>query len=270
MRPLRGVGRLLVSLPCLFMLILTQGCISTALIRPPSPSYSADEIHAILNQLTTQANLVTTLFCTGKLTSRKGDAEQEVNISVVGQRDPFQMKIEITHPWGSPIANLLLDEDRFTLVFFPEKKIFAGSVRERMLKRSFPVPLEPSAVWAFVRGYPLIPGYKSAVSPRKGVISLFDDRDASIQRLDVSLSTHRPEASCFPALGITQYYDAFEKDGAVEFAQRVVLKETAQKRVLTLRIKHALFNPPLPSGVFQIKKPKQFRTVELSREGPTR
>ena len=177
MRLFRAVGRFLLLFSCLSMLLWTQGCVSPKLLSLPSQPYTPDEVNAILNEATNQEDLVKTLFCTGTLTSRQGETEQEANISIVGQRSPFRVKIEITHPWGSDIANLLLDESRFTLVLFPEKRVFVGSVRKDMLKRSFPVPLDPSAVWAFVRGYPSFPQYKRAVSPKKGIITLLETGD---------------------------------------------------------------------------------------------
>ncbi len=269
MSPLRAAGRFLLLLCFLSALLWTQGCIPPKLLGPPSQPYTADEMNAILNEAMNQENLVKTLFCTGTLTSTQGGTEQEANISIVGQRSPLRVKIEITHPWGSDIANLLLDESRFTLVLFPEKRVFVGPVRKGMLKRSFPVPLDPSAVWAFVRAYPPIPEYKKAVSPKKGIISLLDERNVTVRRLDFNLSTLKPETCYFPAIRTTQSYEAFEKHDSVEFARKVVLKESSQERTLTLRIKHALFNPHLPPGIFQVKKPANFTTVDLSKEAPT-
>ena len=269
MRQLQAAGRLLLLLSFLSALLLTQGCIPPKLLGPASQPYTTDEMNAILNEAMSQEDLVKTLFSTGTLTSRQGQTEQEANISIVGQRSPFRIKIEITHPWGSDIANLLLDQNRFTLVLFPEKRIFVGPIGKGMLKRSFPVPLDPSAVWAFVRGYPSLPEYKKAVSPGKGSISLLNERDVTVRRLDFNPSTREPEKCSFPALRVTQHYEAFEKRDAVEFARTVVLKEDSQERTLTLRIKHVLFNPHLPSGIFQVKKPAKFATVDLSRKAPT-
>jgi hypothetical protein len=269
MRPLRAAGRVLMLLSFLSALLWTQGCIPPKLLGPPSQPYTADEMKAILKEAISQEDLVKTLFCTGTLTSGQGETEQEANISIVGQRNPFRVKIEITHPWGSDIANLLLDESRFTLVLFPEKRVLVGSVRKGMLKRSFPVPFDPSAVWAFVRGYPSFPEYKRAASPKKGIISLLDERDATVRQLDFNLSTLKPKTCYFPAIRVTQYYEAFEKRDSIEFARTVVLKEGSQETTLTLRIKHALFNPHLPSGIFQVKKPAKFTTVDLSRQAPT-
>lgn len=268
MNPARRGSRFLLCLFCLSTVFLSQACTPPALLGPPAPSYSEDEIHAILDQTTVQGNLVNTLFCTGTLTSKQGAIEREANIAIVGKRSPFQVKAEITHPWGSPIANLLLDDDRFTLVFFPEKRVFLGSVKKGTLERSFPIPLDPSAMWAFVRGYPPVPEYKKAVSPGNRVILLLDGKDILLERLEFYPSPLRPQSCSFPVIGITQYYEAFEKNDAVEFARKVVLKETPHGRSLTLQIKRALFNPRLPSGVFQMARPEKFKTIVLSREAP--
>ncbi len=266
MKMVREGSRVLLLLFCLSAVVLSQACIPPAFLGPPAPPYSEDVIHTILNRVTAQGNLVNTLFCTGSLISKQGEIEQEANIAIVGQRSPLRVKMEITHPWGSPIANLLVDDDRFTLVFFPEKRIFLGSVKKGKPTRSFPVPLDPSAMWAFIRGYPLVPVYKKADSPKKGVIRLLDAGNILLRRLDFDLSPIRPQACYFPAIGMTQYYESFEKDDAVEYARKVVLKDTSKRKSLILRIKHALFNPRLPSGVFQVAKPEKFKTIMLSRE----
>lgn len=268
MKPARKGGRTLFRLFCLAAVILLQACNHLAFLGPPPPPYSENEIYTILSRIAAQGNLVTTLFCTGTLTSKHGAVEQEANIAIVGKRRPLQVKMEITHPWGAPIANLLVDNDRFTLVFFPEKRIFLGSVKKGKLNRSFPVPLDPSAMWSFVRGYPLVPVYKKADSPKKGAIRLFGAGDVLLRRLVFDLSPIRPQACFFPAIGMTQYYEAFEKDDAIEFARKVILKDTSHGRSLILQIKHALFNPHLPSGVFQVAKPQGFKTIVLSRETP--
>jgi len=268
MKLVREGSRILFRLFCLAAVILSQACIRPALLGPPAPPYSKDEIHTILNRIAVQGNLVSTLFCTGTLTSKHGAVEQEANIVIVGKRRPLRVKMEITHPWGSPIANLLVDNDRFTLVFFPEKRIFLGSMKKGTLNRSFPVPMDPSAMWAFIRGYPLVPVYKKADSPKKGVIRLLGPGDVLLRRLALDLTPIRPQACSFPAIGMTQYYEAFEKDGAVEFARKVILKDASHGRSLILQIKHALFNPHLPSGVFQVAKPEEFKTIVLSRGAP--
>ena len=268
MKQAREGSRFLLFFFFLIMVFLLPACVPPAFLGPPLPPFSKEEISTLMGHLTAQASLVTTLFCTGTLTSTNGAIEQEANITIVGKRSPFQVKMEITHPWGSPVANLLIDNDRFTLVFFPEKRIYSGSVEKGVLRRSFPVPLTPSAVWGFVRGYPPVPGYEKAVSPAKGVIHLLNGKHTLLQRLELQSSPLTPRSCSFPAIGITQYYSAIEKDGPVEFARKVILKDTVRKKTLTLQIKRALFNPRLPSDVFQVAKPENFKAIDLSRENP--
>lgn len=266
MTRLRSGANVLLRLLCVAALLVLEACVPPGLLGPPSPPFTENKVRSVLAQITTQGNLVNTIFCTGTLTVKRGEIKKEADITIVGKRDPFQVKMEITHPWGSPIANLLVDERRFTLVFFPEKQILVGEVKKGKLHSAFPMPLDPSAIWGFVRGYPLLPGYGKALSPRKGVIQLFDRAGILRRRLVVDLSPIRPRACYFPDSNVTQYFKSPDQNGTVKFAREVVLIGDSKNNALSIAIKNALFNPRLPRGVFQVTKPAGFKTVDLSAE----
>ncbi len=256
----------LLHLCCLAAVLFLTACSPRGFLAPPASPFNAEEVDNILRHLSAQGTLVNTLFCTGTLTSKKGITQQDAAITIVGKRSPFRIKIEITHPWGSPIANLIADDHRFTLILFPEKQVLLGSVKKGKLSRSFPVPLDPASLWSLVRGYPLLPQYAHAGSPKKNVIRLFNGQNSLLRRIDVGLSPIRPQACSFPETGMIQYFETFEKDGEIEFAREVTLKDSSAGTSFRLLIKHVLFNPPVPAGVFQVVKPNNFKTILIPEE----
>jgi hypothetical protein len=258
----------LLRLCCLAAVLFLTACSPRGFLAPPASPFNAEEVNVILRHLSAQGTLVNTLFCTGTLTSKKGITQQEAAITIVGKRNPFQIKIEITHPWGSPIANLIADDHRFTLILFPEKQILLGSVKKGKRSRSFPIPLDPASLWSLVRGYPVLPQYAHAGSPKKDVIRLFNGQNSLLRRIDVGFSPIRPRACFFPETGMTQYFGSFEKDGDIEFAREVTLKDSSAGTSFRLLVKHVLFNPLLPAGVFQVVKPGDFKTILIPEEKP--
>lgn len=266
-----SVSATLLCLSSVFLLMLcSQGCTPRALVVPPVSPYSNQEIQTILNRISEQGRLVTTLFCTGNIVSKTGENELEAMVSFVGSRNPLELRIEVVHPWGPPIAYVQIRNNRFKLLVFREKRMYSGSTEGRNFQRYFPLPLDPAAVWDFFRGYPLISPHKEAISVKKGSISLLDPKGNPERRIYFNPQTYRPEACFYPNMKVTEYYDAFEKEAAIEYARKVVLKDKAEKDSLVLHIRQILFNPRLPTGIFDMKRPKGFESIDLtpSRNGP--
>lgn len=266
-----SVSAVLLWFSCVFVVMLClQGCAPRALVVPPTSPYSDQEIHTILSRIAEQGHLATTLFCTGNIVSKKGGNELEAMVSFVGSRNPVELRIEIVHPWGPPIAYILIRDKKFKVLVFREKRMYVGSTERRNVQRYFPLPLDPAAVWDFFRGYPMISAYEKALSRNKGSISLLDPKGEPAQRLYFDPKTYRPEACFYPKLNVTEYYEAFEKKDTFEYARKVELTDKAAKDSLVLHIRQILFSPRLPAGIFDMEKPKGFETIDLTppQKGP--
>ncbi len=244
-----------------------QACAPRPLLIPSTTPYTAEAIDSILDHLTNQEQRVTTLFYTGKMTSKARDSELETTVSVVGRRTPFEARIEFTHPWGAPLAHLVINTNRFKFLVFRDKRLYVGSTKQTDLLRYFPFLPDPAAIWGFIRSYPLIGPYKQAISPGAGTIDLLDRQGELIQRLVIDLKTGRPKACFYPGKKVILSFRDLEKKGSVDFARSVELKSETRKRSLTLHIRQAIFNPTLPRAIFDLKKPEGFKIIDLFATG---
>ncbi len=269
--------RLLSALSCrlyplfgLVAILTLQACARRPLLIPSTAPYPAEAIDSILGHIATQEQRVGTLFYTGKLTSSARESELEATVSIVGRRSPFETRMEFTHPWGTPLAHLVVNTNRFEFLVFRDKRLYVGSAGHSDLLRYFPFLPDPSTIWGFIRGYPLVAPHSRAVSPAEGTIDLLDRNGELVQRLSIDLKTHRPTACFFPGKKIRLSYGDFDKEGTVDFARSVELTSETRERVLTLHIRQAIFNSTLPPTIFDLKTPEGFKIVDLSETGDTR
>lgn len=267
MRRFPWLSRSLYSIFGMAVVLGLHACALRPLFIPSGPPYSAETIQSILGQLKNQEQGVTTIFESGKLTSKARDSALEASVSIVGRRTPFEARIEFTHPWGAPLAHLVINRDRFRFLVFREKRLYEGFTKQTDLLRYFPFLPEPAAIWGFIRGYPLLLPYEKATSPEAGTIELFDHQGALIQRLDIDLKTQNPKACFYAGNNVTLSFGDFEKKGTLHFAQKVQLKSKTREKRVTLRIRQAIFNPALPRGIFELKRPDGFKVVDLSDVG---
>ncbi|MCP4668686.1 MAG: hypothetical protein GY849_20270, partial [Deltaproteobacteria bacterium] len=85
----------------LFLLapVLLQ-CRAPLSVQPPAPPLSPQEIEHRVSEFMDQQDRVTAFFSSGRLKVKTKDSESEANTLIMGTRDPFRIKIEITHRWG--------------------------------------------------------------------------------------------------------------------------------------------------------------------------
>jgi hypothetical protein len=251
----------------LVVILTLQACAGRHLVIPSTAPYSIEAIDSILAHMETQEKRVTTFFYTGKLTFKARESELEAMVSIVGRRIPFETRIELTHPWGAPLAYLVMDTDHFKFLVFRDKRLYVGSTNQMDLLRYFPFLPDPTAIWGFIRGYPVIAAYKRATSPEEGTITLLDRQGEPIQRLDIDLKTRRPKTCFYPGKKLALFYGNFTKEGTIDFARSVELKSGKRKKTLTLHIRQAIFNASLPRGIFDLNRPEGFKVIDLSETG---
>jgi hypothetical protein len=253
----------------LVVILTLQACAHRPLLIPSTTPYPTEAIDSILGHMAAQEQRVTTLFCSGKLTSTTRESELEATISIVGRVSPFETRMEFTHPWGAPLAYLIINTNRFEFLVFRDKRMYVGSTHQADLLRYFPFLPDPTTIWGFIRGYPVIAPYARAISPGEGTIDLLDRQGGLIQRLSIDLETHGPKACSYPGKKVRLSYGNFAKEGTVDFAQNVELKSETGKRTVTLHIRQAIFNPTLPRTIFDLKMPEGFKVIDLPAIGDT-
>jgi outer membrane biogenesis lipoprotein LolB len=129
------------------LLILTaQGCALLYRI-PPQPPLPPAKLNMAVSQIQEQDEEVSSFFWDGRLTVKEGYWEQESNMLVAATKEPRRIKIEITDPWGRPVAHLLLDGKTLSVLSFAERKIYVGEVTSETVSKVFPGHLDPMMIW---------------------------------------------------------------------------------------------------------------------------
>lgn len=259
----RGAGRrrrdrgrmLLFSVPVFFFLFW-GGC--SFLKIPKKPPVSADQISALLSEMKTQQDRVSTFYSNGQVSLKDGLLERESDILVVGTHSPFQVKIELTHSWGKPLLHVLISQDRLEVLSFKDQKFYVGAFTPEALSRFFPAPLEEGYVWAALRGYPAILVPDPIVSGEANRLRVLNEREEVVQTLDLSGPDAPPRRIRLPLLGIDMIFLDYQREEGICFAREVRVERPEEKKALILTRKKTVFNKPIPEEIFRLEKPPHF------------
>ena len=101
-RERKGVILLLVPF---FVCMLLTGCAAVRTLMK-GPPLTADRIDAILAGIDDQQAQVSSFYTLGKVLLKDGILEAEADALIVGTREPFRLKIELTHSWGKPLLHI--------------------------------------------------------------------------------------------------------------------------------------------------------------------
>jgi hypothetical protein len=244
------------------LLIFTaQGC--SLLYRiPPQPPLASAKLNMAVSQIKEQEEEVRSFFWNGRLTLREGYWEQESNILVAATKEPRRIKIEITEPWGRPVAHLLLDGKTLTALSFAERKVYVGEVTSETVSKVFPGHLDPMMIWDVLRAYPSLRPCHHPVSQKADEVSLVDDNGKEIQILDLDPENLQPRLVSFPGLTTKLAFAGFREDEGISYAQEV--KVIQGELNLTIHHEKMVFNKPISKLIFTLEAPPGFETADLA------
>jgi hypothetical protein len=189
--------------------------------------------------------------------------ESESNILAVGTKNPFKIKIEITHPWGQPILHILMNKTRLEILSFPDKKLYLGTFTPEALSKFFPGDFNAHLIWAALRGYPNLTAHHRIVSLKANQISLFNRKEKEVEIIDLYPETLLPKRVSFPRRHVDLGFSKFQEDNGIYYAREVRVKSTKRKRNLVLKNKKMVFNKTIPEQIFIIEKPPAFGIFPL-------
>jgi hypothetical protein len=259
--PLIKAARFTKLLVSFLLLFTAQGC---ALFHglPPQPPLPPEKVHMMVSRIQDQAEKVHSFFSSGLLNLKEGYWEQESTILMAVTKEPRRIKIEITDPWGRPVAHLLLDGKALTAVSFAERKVYVGKVTPETISKVFPGQLDSRMIWDVLRAYPSLgPGLHPG-SERADQVSLFDDNGKEAEILDLDPESLQPRLVLFPGLKTKLAFAEFQDEGGITYAREV----TVIHGDVTVAIHHEkmVFNKPIPEPVFTLEPPPGFETADLA------
>jgi hypothetical protein len=245
------------SLLTFFLLVSLSSC---ATIYKP---LGDKDVEVILSRIQAQEGKVFSFYTSGGLSLQDRDWESESHVLIVGNRNPFKIKIEVTHPWGRPIVHILIDGKNLQVLSFPEKKLYLGVFTPEALSRFLPGELDAHLVWAALRGYPHLLAYHRTTSIKANQIRLFDEKGKVLEIIDLHPESRLPRMVFFPEKNIGLEFSDFQELDGIYYARKVRVEDMDGKSNLMLRNRKTVFNKTIPMQVFHLEKPPSFGTYDL-------
>ncbi|MFH1241125.1 MAG: hypothetical protein V1689_02065 [Pseudomonadota bacterium] len=258
LKPNHSVGCLIVGLG----LILFQ-CCSFVYVTPSPSVLDQKKVSEIVASLRKQEGRVYTLFSSGSLMIKDKGSETESDILVAGIRDPLTIKVEITHPWGRPLLDILIQDSSIHILSFQDKRVYHGSLGGFATSRFFPVGLDPDQIWSFLRGCPILREYDHAISVKTNSITFLSKEEEVVQVMEVFSGSNFPRSISFPGRGIETLYSDYEDHGGIFYARTIRLDDSKNDAMVELSLKRMVFNEPIPDAIFKQEVPPGFEAVLL-------
>ncbi|RJR18332.1 MAG: hypothetical protein C4582_11835 [Desulfobacteraceae bacterium] len=203
-----------------------------------------------------------TFFGTGHLTVEGPDSYSKAPILLVGRRQPLALRLEITHPWGKPLAHMVVKKQGFMLLVFQEAKCYEGDASAMAGQGALPISLSPHELWGIARGFPMLEGFRPVESTGISEIRLLEAHENSEKILKLDGNT--PRSIVFPGRGIEINYDGFTRGGGISFAPIVRVSSEAGKHTVTIKHDQMEFNTPISEALFQLDVPQEFEKVRVT------
>ncbi|MFC1839686.1 hypothetical protein ACFL1N_08910 [Thermodesulfobacteriota bacterium] len=222
------------------------------------------DIIKILASMKEQGNNVSGFYYQGTISIDGWFRDSTAEIFVAGTKEPFTFKIEISHSWGKPILYFLVKEDDLKIIDFNDRAEYVGEFTPGNLSKFIPnMEYSPNLLWALLRGYPPLWPYTRIYEKRPGAISLEGRDEKILGTIHYSPGESIIESISFHPDSLNIKFNDFQKAGDVYYAGETVLKDIKGGRDLTLIRKKIFFNRDIPDGIFTLKKPSSFKTINI-------
>lgn len=197
--------------------------------------------------------------------------ESEAGILIAGTRNPFQIKIEITHFWGKPILHIQIVNDRIKILSFTGKKLYYGRMSPDVLSRFFHgKPLDRSLIWAISRGYPPFMAYKRIGIPERNTIHLIDREGRVVESIELDPEKKLPTRISFPDRDLALDFYGYITQGGIKYAAEIRGKSLHGGKDLILQHDNMVFNRKIPEQIFELENMPGFETVHLEETHGTK
>jgi hypothetical protein len=254
--------RLSLFFPVPFLLFLLSSC--AILQKTPShPPLTKQDVETVLSGIQEQESTVFSCYMVGRLTVKNWIWDSDSNILIAGTKEPYRIKIEVTHPWGHPIVHVLIDGTTLKVLSFQEERLYISAFTPENLSEFFPGDFDTDLIWAVLRGYPNLPEYGRATSLGSDQINLLDDKEEVVGIIDIYPDNLLPRQVSYPQQNITMFFSDIQEGQGIHYARKIKVKNTKKKGSLVIENKEIGFNRTFPEQIFILEKPPLFETFYL-------
>jgi len=247
----------------IFLLTLVLGCASLAPF-PPAKSFSQQESDRLISNLQDQEKKVSSFQGVGTLMVQKGEEEIEANLFAIG-RNPYKIRLEITHPWGRPLLYIVADEKSISILSLTDKKFFRGPPHSFDMKQFFLYGLDLDLAWKIFSGsVPILSASGGTVSLKPHEISLYNKQGEIIETISFSSKTLLPRSIYFPKKGLSILLSEFDEGYLGPHPLQIKVLKESEDQLVVIRYKSFRLNKPVPEEIFQLNPPPGFEIVNLN------
>jgi hypothetical protein len=247
----------------LFIILSVSGCASIS--GPLSQQQiTLSEAEKIVSDIETQGALVRSFYSLGVVSIKGWLIDSDADILIAGIKDPFTMKIEITHSWGKPLLHLLIKDSRLEVLSFQEKIFYQGTYTPEALSRFLPgLNLDQETIWAILSSRPPVSSHEAVSVPGPGRISLMDKNGLEVETIYLPFTKYMPAKVSFPGQSLNVFFSDIREDNGVSYAGKMESKGVKGGKDLGLKVNNLSVNPSLPYQIFIMEKFPSYRTVNL-------
>jgi len=248
----------------LISLILLSSCASIHRTFLQGQKISLPDAEKIISGIEEQGDMVRSFYALGGVSIKGWILESDADILIAGIKDPFTMKIEITHPWGKPILHVLIKDGRLEVLSFQEKVKYLGAFTPEALSRFLPgFLLDQTMIWSILSGRPPILMHGAVRLPGTDRISLTDADEKELEAIYLPIAGYLPEKISFPKQSLDVSFSDVKENSGIAYAGEIKLRGKKIERDLTLNIKKLAFNGPIADQIFTLEKPSTYETINL-------
>ncbi len=173
-------------------------------------------------------------------------------------KGPFRLKMEINAVSGMPLYHILIKDRRVHIISFIQDSYYRGRAKD--ITTLFPFMIDEKVIWYLLRAFPALWHHNSTIL-KDGLIYILNDKEeieGRLRLLDKGMECD------FPTKGLKMRFLSIErlKEGIL-YAKDIDIISTEGKGKALIHLKKIGFNPTLPTGIFKISIPPDFREVPI-------
>jgi len=256
-----------ISINILFIFTILVGCASV----PPSSSKARPdqaEIKRIIDNISQQTTQVSTFISSGRVIFYNWAWGSESKTLIIGQREPLQLKIELTHSWGRPILHMLINKGQIEILSFSEDRLYRGTYSPGTLSKFIYAHPEIDQLWPILRGYPELKRYDSLILQDPDHLVLIDQNGRELEKIGVDLETFRISSISFPGSDLKVSFSEYSTEKGIPYAGKIRVDKEGAGKYFILTHEAIVFNREIPTTVFKIRIPPGFEIIDLDKITP--
>jgi hypothetical protein len=247
---------------CYLGFALAAGCTKPHRF-PAQKTLSPAELSNLTARIKSQQEKVRSFYTLGTLLTDRRDQLSESRIVAGGTRLPFHIKIEIGHPWGQPLFQVLITEKALEVLSLPERKLYYGPFKTALLSSFIPGDLNPVLVWSVLRGFPHLSDDHETLSPGAQPGRSLIGKETRGELLSFEPETFLPTRVSFPGGQVEMVFSNYREDQGMYYAATVEVESQGDKDVFTFISRKTVLNAIIPESFFRVEKPPGFETHQL-------